>query len=288
MQTRKRFLQEWKKCFKVRLVFGHYITPMKVRKTFKKDSRLLILFSWQAVWCYSVQRKISFFPSKNLKIYIFFSTIRSLLLSKTVYQGREEYKTTDIVERKKKPLKISVQSEKDWVKKKKYIFWFLTRKWNFDPWSINVHNLQFCKAVTGTGRGQCHLLFAVTKYLFFLFALSVEAWNLRFALACLLLYDFVFTCDLLTDVVVWNQIHHQKWRNFEKFSLKVFKQIEVKKNESIVKYFLGRLQKNIFCKHLNKSVSLFFEENSNLFKPFFGRETYVHRKMIGKSFLHQN
>ena len=47
---------------------------------------------------------------------------------KTVYQGREEYETTDIVERKKKPLKISVQSEKNERKKKKYIFWFLTRK----------------------------------------------------------------------------------------------------------------------------------------------------------------
>ena len=50
------------------------------------------------------------FPFKNLKL--IFSTIRSLLLSKTVYQGKEEYEKADIVEGKKKTLKISVQSNK--------------------------------------------------------------------------------------------------------------------------------------------------------------------------------
>ena len=53
-----------------------------------------------------------------------FSTIRSLLLSKTVYQGREEYEKTDIVERKKKPFKISVQSKKIEGKKEIYLLVF--------------------------------------------------------------------------------------------------------------------------------------------------------------------
>ena len=35
MQTRKRVLQEWKKSFKVRLVFGHSKIPMEVRKPSK-------------------------------------------------------------------------------------------------------------------------------------------------------------------------------------------------------------------------------------------------------------
>ena len=43
---------------------------------------------------------------------------------KTVYQGREEYEKTDIVERKKKPLKISVQSEKIERKKRNISFGF--------------------------------------------------------------------------------------------------------------------------------------------------------------------
>ena len=55
-----------------------------------------------------------------------FSTIRSLLPSKTVYQGRKEYKKTDtgIVERKKKPFKISVQSKKIEGKKRNISFGF--------------------------------------------------------------------------------------------------------------------------------------------------------------------
>ena len=66
------------------------------------------------------------------------------------------------------------------------------------------------------------------------------------------------------------RIHHEKWRNFDKISLKAFNQIELKKNESIAKYSLGRLQeKNMFCKHVNKSAFLFFWGNSNLFKTYF-------------------
>ena len=49
MQTRKRVLQEWKKSFKVRLVFGHSKIPMEVRKTFKKDLHVPIMFTLQTI-----------------------------------------------------------------------------------------------------------------------------------------------------------------------------------------------------------------------------------------------
>ena len=47
MPTRKRVLQERKKSFKVRLVFGHSKLPMEVRKTFKKDLHVPIMFALQ-------------------------------------------------------------------------------------------------------------------------------------------------------------------------------------------------------------------------------------------------
>ena len=71
MQTRKRFLQETKKCFKVRLALEDCISPMKARETFKKDLHVPSPFTLQAAWCYSGQSEISSFPSK--KIEVFFS-----------------------------------------------------------------------------------------------------------------------------------------------------------------------------------------------------------------------
>ena len=65
MQTRKRFLQETKKSFKVRLALGDCISPMKARETFKKDLHVPSPFTRQATWCYSGQSEISSFPSKN-------------------------------------------------------------------------------------------------------------------------------------------------------------------------------------------------------------------------------
>ena len=65
MQTRKRFLQETKKFFKVRLALEDCISPMKARKTFKKDLHVPSPFTRQAAWCYSGQSEISSFPSKS-------------------------------------------------------------------------------------------------------------------------------------------------------------------------------------------------------------------------------
>ena len=123
MQTRKRFLQETKKCFKVRLALEDCISPMKARETFKKDLHVPSPFTRQAAWCYSGQSEISSFPSKKLKFF-FPHSIRSLLLSKMVYLSWEECKTTDVIERKKKPFKILVLRQKIEEKKNKYIFGF--------------------------------------------------------------------------------------------------------------------------------------------------------------------
>ena len=45
MQTRKLVLQKYKKSFKVRLLFGHSKMPIEVRRTFKKDLDVPIMFT---------------------------------------------------------------------------------------------------------------------------------------------------------------------------------------------------------------------------------------------------
>ena len=65
-------------------------------------------------------------------------------------------------------------------------------------------------------------------------------------------------------------IHHEKWRNFDKISLKAFNQIELKKMKALPNTLWGDFKKkNMFCKHVNKSAFLFSWGNSNLFKTYF-------------------
>ena len=65
------------------------------------------------------------------------------------------------------------------------------------------------------------------------------------------------------------KINSPKMKKFRQNSLKAFNQIDVK-NKSIAKYFLGRLQKNMFfSKNVSKSAFRFPEEYSNLFESFF-------------------
>ena len=68
MQTRKCFLQECKKCFKIHLFYGHYIIPMKVRKTIQKDLRVPNLFTLTALQRHLGQRKISTFPPQKNEV----------------------------------------------------------------------------------------------------------------------------------------------------------------------------------------------------------------------------
>ena len=63
-------------------------------------------------------KKNFIFPFQKFGDNLFSNRVCSLLLSKTVYQGKEEYEKTDLVEGKKKTLKISVQSKKIEGKKK--------------------------------------------------------------------------------------------------------------------------------------------------------------------------
>ena len=91
MQTRNRVLQEWKKSFKVRLVFGHSKIPMEVRKPFKKDLRVPIMFTLQTIDdVIQVKEKFQLSIAKKLN---FFSPMRSSFsfAFKTVYHRREEY-----------------------------------------------------------------------------------------------------------------------------------------------------------------------------------------------------
>ena len=124
MQTRKRFLQETKKCFKVRLAFGDYISPMKARETFKKDLHVPIMFTLQTIWCYSGQRKISAFPSKKIE-FLFFPHAEFVLLC---FQNRLSWKRGVVKNRycwnKKEPAQNCSPNVKNWGKKKKYIFGF--------------------------------------------------------------------------------------------------------------------------------------------------------------------
>ena len=80
----------------------------------------------------------------------------------------------------------------------------------------------------------------------------------------------------------------QKWRNFDKISLRPFKQIEPKKNKSIDKYFLGRLQNKDLCFANIKTKALsFFLTKFKFIKTLFCWDTCFHR-MIVKAFLKQS
>ena len=65
------------------------------------------------------------------------------------------------------------------------------------------------------------------------------------------------------------RIHHEKWRNFDKISLKAFNQIELKMKALPNTLWGDFKKKNMFCKHSNKSAFLFSWGNPNLFKTCF-------------------
>ena len=122
MQTRKRFLQETKKCFKVRLALEDCISPMKARETFKKDLLVPSPFTRQAAWCYSGQSEISSFPSKKLKFFFpqhsFSFAVKNGLFELRGMQNNRCYW------KKKKPFKILVLRQKIEEKKQIYLFGF--------------------------------------------------------------------------------------------------------------------------------------------------------------------
>ena len=143
MQTRKRVLQEWKKSFKVRLVFVHSKIPMEVRKTFKKDLHVPIMFTLHTRWCYSGQRKFSTFPSKKIQ---FFSLCRSRSLSLSKPSIVEERSPKNrYCWNKEETAQNCSPKRKNLREKKKFVFGFLTRKWKVGSWWIKRWYLLLCK-----------------------------------------------------------------------------------------------------------------------------------------------
>ena len=123
MQTRKRVLQEWKKSFKVRLVFGRSKILIEVRKTFKKDLHVLIMFTLQVVWCYSGQRNFNF-PFK--KIEFLFSPMQSSFsfAFKNRLSGKRGVKRNRCCWNKKETAQNLSPTLQNWGEKKKYFFAF--------------------------------------------------------------------------------------------------------------------------------------------------------------------
>ena len=122
MQTRKRFLQETKKCFKVRLALEDCISPMKARETFKKDLHVPSPFTRQAAWCYSGQSEISSFPSKKLKF--FFPTAFVLFCFKNGLFELRGMQNNRCYWKKKETVQNFGLETKNWGKKQIYLFGF--------------------------------------------------------------------------------------------------------------------------------------------------------------------
>ena len=122
MQTRKRFLQETKKCFKVRLALEDCISPMKARDLQKGLTCTKSVYSTSRMVLFRSKRNFKF-PFQKIEVFCSRS-IRSLLQWKMVYLSWEECKTTDVIERKKKPFKILVLRQKFEGKKTNISFGF--------------------------------------------------------------------------------------------------------------------------------------------------------------------
>ena len=131
MQTRKRILQEWKKSFKVRLVFGHSKRRIEARKTFKRDLHVLIMFTLQAVWCYSGQRNFNF-PLKKLNFFISPMQSSFSFAFKNRLSGKRGVKRNRCCWNKKETVQILSPTLQNLREKKKWFLCFLTHTWKFD------------------------------------------------------------------------------------------------------------------------------------------------------------
>ena len=92
-------------------------------------------------------------------------------------------------------------------------------------------------------------------------------------------------------IVGLKPIHYKKWRNFDKISLKAFNQIEQKKWKHCQILFGETSEKDMFCKHVNKSAFLFSEEIQIYLRLIFCLGNLFpqnDRKRLIKAFLTQN
>ena len=151
MQTRKRVLQEWKKSFKVRLVFGHSKIPMEVRKTFKKDLHLPTMFTLQTILCHSGQRKNSTFPSKIE--FLFFPHAEFVLFC---FQNRLSSKREVLKNRycwnKKETAQNCSPNVKNWGKKRNMSLVFNPQMKSWLMMNKKVLSKQWCRTDPWHGR----------------------------------------------------------------------------------------------------------------------------------------
>ena len=122
--------------------------------------------------------------------------------------------------------------------------WFLTRKWKVGSWWIKLHNSWLCKDFHRNYRSVTAFLLRGQWFVpnFFLFALPVERVSLRFALAWLSLFQ-TFKKMSSSHEFWFESIFFSKMKKFRQNFFESIQSDWAKKNESSVKYFLGRLQK---------------------------------------------
>ena len=140
--------------------------------------------------------------------------------------------------------------------KKRNISWLLTRKWKVGIWCTRRYNFNFRKLCPSLHRDQRWRLSLAWHSCWsspsFCLLCSLQP-DLRIAFAQLVYVDKTFH---FIQGNKKSKLICQKWRNFDKISLKEFNQIEAK-NKRIAKYFLSRLQKNLFCKKCEQKLVSF-------------------------------
>ena len=110
-----------------------------------------------------------------------------------------------------------------------------------------------------------------------MFALLVVQPDLRIAFAQLVYVDKTFH---FIQGNKKSKLICQKWRNFDKISLKAFNQIEAKKMKELLNTFWADFRRTCFAKNVNKSLFRFPKEYSNLFELFFVVKTLFQRIVV--------
>ena len=150
---------------------------------------------------------------------------------------------TDIVETQKKPLKISIPLWKNWGKKRNISLVFnpqmkswliVDKRIQFPVWQRSVDGLlvhapwlEYCGRLLQPFCTLCCRVSIPTHCVSFLAPYSRT----------------VCWCYIYTNSGLKAFFFHQKWRNFDKNSLKAFKQIEAKKMKALQNTFWGDFKK---------------------------------------------
>ena len=113
---------------------------------------------------------------------------------------------------------------------------------------------------------------------FFLLALLAGRMFLCIAFASVHQYNVLHPFFLFERDVGLKRIHHEKWRNFDKISLKAFNQIELKKwKHCQILFGETSRKKTCFANMLTKALSFFPEEIQIYLRLVFSWEACFHR-----------